>query len=55
MDVRSKGGLSFNLGLLEPDAFEALKLLSLGSEKSYKDTHVHIITKTNPWLVIWTY
>jgi hypothetical protein len=55
VDVRPKGGLSFNLGLLEPDAFEALNALKIGSENSYKDAHLHVITKTRPWIAIWTY
>lgn len=68
VDVRGKGGMSFNLGLLEPFAYGALAAIistptpvlgsngfRLESGNVFKDAHVHIITKTKPWIVIWTY
>lgn len=49
VDVRSKGGVSFNLGFLEPHAFQSLNM------RHYHNPHIHIIARTNPWIVIWTY
>jgi hypothetical protein len=55
VDARHKGGLSFNLGLLEPLAYDALKGIGIGLGNAFRDTHIHIITKTKPWIAIWTY
>lgn len=68
VDARLKGGLSFNLGLLEPFTYDALAAITsipapmlgsngfrLESGNAFRDTHIHIITKTKPWIVIWTY
>ncbi len=55
VDVRDRLGISFNLGILEPFAYDALKGLGLELEHAVKDAHVHIITRTKPWIIIWTY
>lgn len=47
--VRSLDGrVSFNLGLLEPGVPEALD----GIEKG-RENHFRLITKTEPWIVLW--
>lgn len=51
VDIRPENkGVSFNLAFLEPHALQHLDYFS----KFYK-AHVHLITRTKPWIVIWTY
>jgi hypothetical protein len=42
------GRVSFKLGLLEPGVPEALDAIEKGREN-----HFHLITKTEPWIVLW--
>lgn len=55
VDVRERQGLSCNFALMEPLAYDALKGLRLDLDKMFIDTHIHILTRTKPWIVIWTY
>jgi hypothetical protein len=52
LDARRKGGVSFNLGLMGVSNFKALHPLL---KSSMPPMSYHIITRTDPWIVIWSY
>lgn len=53
VDVRRTGGVSFSLGLLNPQ--DSTRLADQDVRTAFQDAHVHIIARTQPWLVIWTH